>query len=143
SPGALGALFVGGAGIAWGVYSLLGRGAKDPLEATTSNFMFSIPVVALVSLVAFSQMHLTQTGLALAIASGAIASGCGYVIWYAALRGLTGTRAAVVQLAVPVIAAIAGAAILSEQVTLRLVLASAATLGGVAIVLAERVAKLS
>ncbi len=141
APDPIGALLMGGAGVAWGFYSLLGRAAKDPLEATASNFAFSIPVVALVSAAAFSQMHLTQTGLALAIASGAIASGCGYVIWYAALRGLTGTRAAVVQLAVPVIAAIAGVLVLGEHVTTRLVLASAATLGGVAIVLAQRSVK--
>jgi drug/metabolite transporter (DMT)-like permease len=93
------------------------------------------------SIVAFGQMRVSQTGLALAIASGAIASGCGYVVWYAALRGLAGTRAAVVQLAVPVLAAMAGVAVLGEQVTLRLVIASVATLGGVAMVLAQRAAK--
>ena len=141
APDPLGAMLMGGAGVAWGFYSLIGRTAKDPLQATTTNFVFSAPVVIAVSIVGFGQMRLSQTGLALAIASGAIASGCGYVIWYAALRGLTGTRAAVVQLAVPVIAAIAGVAILGEPVTLRLVIASIATLGGVAIVLAQRAAK--
>ena len=141
APDPLGAILMAMAGVAWGFYSLLGRGAKDPLQATAANFVFSTPVVVVVSIAAFSQLHLSQTGLALAIASGAVASGCGYVIWYAALRGLTGTRAAVVQLAVPVIAAIAGVAILREPVTLRLVIASVATLGGVAIVLAQRAAK--
>jgi drug/metabolite transporter (DMT)-like permease len=77
-------------------------------------------------------------GVALAFASGALASGCGYVIWYAALPGLTATRAATVQLSVPVIAALGGVALMSEQLTLRLLVASAATLGGVAIVLAQR-----
>lgn len=141
APDPLGAMLMATAGVAWGFYSLLGRGAKDPLQATATNFVFSVPVVIVVSIAAFSQIHLSQTGLVLAIASGAIASGCGYVIWYAALRGLTGTRAAVVQLAVPVIAAIAGVALLHEPVTLRLVIASLATLGGVAIVLAQRAAK--
>lgn len=141
APDPMGAMLMGAAGVAWGFYSLLGRAAKDPLQATTTNFVFSAPVVIAVSIAAYGQMRLSQTGLVLAIASGAIASGCGYVIWYAALRGLTGTRAAVVQLAVPVIAAIAGVAILGEQVTLRLILASIATLGGVAIVLTQRAAK--
>jgi drug/metabolite transporter (DMT)-like permease len=141
APDPLGAILMAIAGVAWGFYSLLGRGAKDPLQATATNFVFSAPVVVIVSIATFSQLHLSQTGLVLAIASGAIASGCGYVIWYAALRGLTGARAAVVQLAVPVIAAIAGVAMLHEPVTLRLVIASVATLGGVAIVLAQRAAK--
>ena len=138
APDPVGAVLMGAAGVAWGFYSLLGRGAKDPLVATATNFVFSAPVVIGASIIAFTQMHLSRTGIALAIASGAVASGCGYVIWYAALRGLTGTRAAVVQLAVPVIAAAAGVAFLGEHVTTRLVIASGATLGGVAVVLAQR-----
>lgn len=141
APDPLGALLMAAAGVAWGFYSLLGRGAKDPLQATATNFIFCVPAVIAVSIAAFAQMHVSQTGLLLAIASGALASGCGYVIWYAALRGLAGTRAAVVQLAVPVIAAIAGVAILHEPVTSRLVIASLATLGGVAIVLGQRAVK--
>lgn len=138
APDPLGAMLMGVAGVAWGFYSLLGRSAKDPLVATTTNFVFLAPLVVLVSVIAFAQMHLSQTGVLVAIASGALASGCGYVIWYAALRGLTGTRAAVVQLAVPVLAALAGVAVLGEYVTLRLVIASAATLGGIAITLSQR-----
>jgi drug/metabolite transporter (DMT)-like permease len=141
APDPLGAVLMGAAGVAWGFYSLLGRGAKDPLIATATNFAFSVPVVVGMSIVALAQIHLSQTGLVLAVGSGAIASGCGYVIWYAALRGLSGTRAAVVQLAVPVVAAIAGVVFLGEHVTTRLVIASAATLGGVAIVLAQRAAR--
>ncbi|MFZ2031721.1 MAG: DMT family transporter [Vitreimonas sp.] len=141
APDPLGAVLMGAAGVAWGFYSLLGRGAKDPLVTTASNFVFLAPFVLVVSAIAFAQMRLSQTGLLLAAASGAIASGCGYVIWYAALRGLSGTRAAVVQLAVPVIAAMAGVALLGEHVTTRLVIASVATLGGVAIVLAQRASK--
>jgi drug/metabolite transporter (DMT)-like permease len=138
APDPVGAMLMGAAGVAWGFYSLIGRSAKDPLVATTTNFVFLAPIVVLVNVIAFAQAHLSQTGVLLAIASGALASGCGYVIWYAALRGLTGTRAAVVQLAVPVLAALAGVVVLGEHVTLRLVIASAATLGGIAIVLVGR-----
>ena len=83
-------------------------------------------------------MHASWRGISLAVASGAIASGLGYAIWYAALAGLTATQAATVQLSVPVIAALGGVVFLSEQLTLRLVIASTATLGGIALVLAQR-----
>jgi len=138
APDPLGAALMVIAGVAWGVYSLLGRGVQDPLEATANNFLFSVPLVLLVSLVFAGHAEISARGLVLAIASGAVASGLGYVIWYAALRGLTATSAATVQLSVPVIAAIGGVLLLSEPVTLRLVLASAATLGGIAIVFAQR-----
>jgi len=94
--------------------------------------------VLLVSLAFAGRWHGTAAGFLLAIASGAIASGLGYVIWYAALKGLTATQAATVQLSVPVIAALGGVMLLAEAVTPRLVIASAATLGGVAIVLLQR-----
>ena len=136
APDPLGAVLMAVAGIAWGFYSLLGRGAADPLETTARNFVYSVPLVLLVSLFFFRDFSSSSNGLALAVVSGAIASGCGYVIWYAALPSLTATRAATVQLSVPVIAAFGGVVLLSEQITLRLLLASAATLGGVAIVLA-------
>jgi drug/metabolite transporter (DMT)-like permease len=98
-------------------------------------------MVILVSLAFQSDFSISRQGLLLAMASGAIASGLGYAIWYAALKGLSGTRAATVQLSVPVIAAFGGVVLLSEAITLRLLVASAATLGGVAIVLAQRAAK--
>ena len=126
------------AGVAWGFYSLLGRHSVKPLEATANNFIFSLPMAVIVSLVFLDDTHVSAPGVALAIVSGAIASGLGYVIWYAALKGLTATRAATVQLSVPVIAAFGGAIFLAEQVTLRLLLASIAILGGIAIVLAQR-----
>ena len=141
APDPLGAVLMAVAGIAWGFYSLLGRGAADPLETTARNFVYSVPLVLLVSLFFFRDFSSSSNGLALAVVSGAIASGCGYVIWYAALPSLTATRAATVQLSVPVIAAFGGVVLLSEQITLRLLLASAATLGGVAIVLAQRAPK--
>jgi drug/metabolite transporter (DMT)-like permease len=138
APDPLGAALMGVAGLAWGVYSLVGRGATDPLAATTTNFLYTLPLVLIVSLFTLNQAAMSTTGVVLAVASGALASGCGYVIWYAALRGLTATRAAVVQLSVPVIAALGAALFLAEPITFRLVLASVATLGGVAIVLAQR-----
>ena len=138
APDPWGALLMGIAGISWGFYSLLGRAAADPLETTANNFLFCVPLAVVVSLAFISDMHATWRGIALAVASGAIASGLGYAVWYAALAGLTATRAATVQLSVPVIAAAGGVFLLSEQITLRLLVSSAATLGGIAIVLAQR-----
>ncbi|MCZ6641509.1 MAG: DMT family transporter [Gammaproteobacteria bacterium] len=138
APDPFGAILMIVAGIAWGFYSLLGRNVPDPLEATAKNFIYSVPFVLVVSLVFLSEFSISYDGLFLAIASGAITSGCGYVVWYAALSGLTATRAATVQLSVPVIAAFGGVLLLSELVTMRLLLASIAILGGVAIVLTQR-----
>jgi drug/metabolite transporter (DMT)-like permease len=138
APDPLGAAAMALAGSAWGFYSLLGRSAADPLEATASNFLYSVPLMVITAFAFMAQWHVSGEGIVLAMLSGGIASGVGYVIWYAALRGLTGTRAATVQLSVPVIAAFAGVILLGEQVTPRLLLASAATLGGVWIVLAQR-----
>ena len=138
APDPLGATLMAIAGVSWGFYSLVGRTAGDPTEATAYNFIYSVPLVLLTSLVFLGGFEVTVIGAAYAFISGAIASGLGYVIWYAALRGLTATSAATVQLSVPVIAATGGVVLLSEEVTVRLLLASAATLGGVAMVLAQR-----
>jgi drug/metabolite transporter (DMT)-like permease len=138
APDTTGALLMMVAGIAWGLYSVLGRGIADPLEATAANFIYAVPLVILVSLVFRADFQASREGYLLAIASGAATSGLGYAIWYAALKGLSGIRAATVQLSVPVIAAFGGVVLLSEDITWRLVIASAATLGGVAIVLAQR-----
>jgi len=138
APDPLGAALMAIAGIAWGCYSLLGRAAADPIEATANNFIHAVPLAIGVSLLYMGRFHGTWEGFALAAISGAITSGLGYVIWYAALRNLTATRAAVVQLAVPAIAACGGVIFLSEQITPRLLLASAATLGGIWIVLLQR-----
>ena len=143
APNPGGALLMTIAGVAWGGYSLLGKGAADPLEATANNFIYSVPAVVIVSLLFMTDFHSSPSGLALAAASGAITSGLGYVIWYAALRRLTATRAATVQLSVPVIAAFGGVILISEPITPRLLLASAATLGGVAIVLTQRMRQVS
>jgi drug/metabolite transporter (DMT)-like permease len=141
APDPVGALLMAVAGIAWGFYSLIGRSVSDPMEATAYNFVYSMPLVAITSLLFIDDFHITSTGAALAVASGAIASGLGYFVWYAALRGLSAIRAATVQLSVPIIAAFGGVLLLAEDVTLRLLLASAATLGGVAIVLSQKVAR--
>lgn len=143
APDPVGAILMAGAGVAWGFYSLLGRGAANPLVATGGAFIAASPAIVVVSLIAIAagKTHVTSPGVALAIVSGAIASGLGYVIWYAALRGLSATRAATVQLSVPVIAAFGGVLFLGESITARLLIASAATLGGIAIVLSQRAAK--
>jgi drug/metabolite transporter (DMT)-like permease len=139
APPLAAALLMAAAGLAWGVYSLRGRGIADPLRATASNFIWSVPLAALTSAALSSEYHATTQGLALAIASGAIASGLGYVLWYAAVRRLTALRAAAVQLSVPVIAAFGGIVLLEEAFTGRLALASVAVLGGIALVLYSRV----
>ena len=131
APSPLGSALMAGAGIAWGVYSLLGRGAKDPLAETAGNFVRAAPGALVVSAVAMGGFHVTWEGALLAVASGALASGIGYVLWYAALRGLTATRAATVQLSVPVIAAVGGVLFIGETITPRIVIASALILGGV------------
>jgi len=138
APDPLGTLLMTVAGISWGFYSLLGRYAPDPLEATANNFIFCVPLAMLVSGAFLGELHVTSAGLLIAVVSGALASGLGYVVWYAALRGLTASRAATVQLSVPAIAALGGVVFLGEGITVRLLLSSAATLGGIAIVLAQR-----
>jgi drug/metabolite transporter (DMT)-like permease len=139
APDPLGAVLMLIAGIAWGLYSLLGRGANDALAATAGAFIYSVPAVVVIALNSVNVgVFATPDGLALAVASGALASGCGYAIWYAALAGLSAARAASVQLSVPVIAALGGVLILSEDMTLRLLFAVAATLGGITIILMQR-----
>jgi len=126
------------AGIAWGIYSLRGRGAASPLAATTNNFVRAVPAAIGVNLVMLRDLHVSVEGAFLAVLSGALASGMGYVAWYAALRGLTAMRAAMVQLAVPVLAAAGGVLFLSEHLTLRLVLSAVVILGGIGVALLGR-----
>jgi drug/metabolite transporter (DMT)-like permease len=138
APSPLGSALMMMAGIAWGVYSLRGRGSKSPLADTAGNFIRAVPLILVLRLVTLHNLHLTQSGILLAILSGAIASGLGYVIWYTALRGLTATRAAVVQLSVPVLAAWGGVVLLAEDISLRLLLAGALILGGIALAITGR-----
>ncbi|MEM6488341.1 MAG: DMT family transporter [Pseudomonadota bacterium] len=137
APDALGALAMLAAGAGWGFYSLAGRGVADPLAATTVNLLACLlPLVALDLLIGGAAS--SGAGVGYAVASGAVASAIGYALWFAALSGLTASRAATVQLSVPVIAVLGGVVFLAEPVTLRLVLASLATLGGVALVVGAK-----
>ena len=129
-----------GAGVAWGVYSLRGKTTPpgqtpDPLATTCGNFVRTVPMAIALSAATLPWMHLDRTGLALAVASGAVTSGLGYVVWYRALPALRATHAATVQLSVPVIAAVGGVVLLGEGFSLQLLVSSVAILGGIALVL--------
>jgi drug/metabolite transporter (DMT)-like permease len=135
APSLTGSLLMTLAGIAWGVYSLRGRGAANPLQSTTSNFVRALPLAIVVSLAAWSRMVVTVNGVVVALVCGAITSGLGYVLWYTALRHLTATRAAILQLIVPVLAGVGGVAFLGELISARLVISGATVLGGIALAL--------
>jgi drug/metabolite transporter (DMT)-like permease len=141
APDPVGAVLMACSGIAWGFFSLFARGSDRPLEANASNFLCCLPPALAVNLIAAGEAHASAPGLAFAVASGAIASGLGYAIWYRALQHLTAARAATVQLSVPAIAALGGVLLLAEPLSLRLLIASAATLGGIAVVLTQRTAR--
>jgi len=138
APTPLGAALMTVAGVAWGVYSLRGRGLDNPLAATASNFLRAAPMALALSLLLYGRARASPAGILLALASGALTSGIGYVLWYAALKGLSAIRAAAVQLSVPPIAAFGAVLFLAEPLTPRLAAASAAILGGIALVLASR-----
>jgi drug/metabolite transporter (DMT)-like permease len=141
APDPLGATLMAGAGVAWGVYSLRGRGNADPLAATADNFLRSVPMtvgLSVLGLLVLEAPRATPAGVGLAVASGALASGVGYSLWYAALPSLTAMRAAVVQLAVPVVAAAGGVLLLGEALTVRLLGAGSALLCGVLLALTAR-----
>ena len=135
APPLHGSLLMLGAGIAWGVYSLRGKGAGDPTRVTAGNFLRAAPIAAALSVFMLDSAALDGAGIGYAIASGALTSGLGYAIWYTVLPALKATHAATIQLSVPAIAAAGGILFLGEPVTLRLVLASAAILGGIAMVI--------
>jgi drug/metabolite transporter (DMT)-like permease len=126
------------AGVAWGIYSLRGKTSGAALETTAGNFIRAVPLAILASAIAFPWMSIDVHGVAYAIASGALASGIGYAVWYTALPSLTASTAATVQLSVPVITAFGGVILLSEALTARLLLASLAILGGIALVVLDR-----
>ncbi|MEJ1129925.1 DMT family transporter [Variovorax sp. CCNWLW225] len=138
APPLLGAVMMAVAGVAWGVYSLRGRGVADPLAATSRNFLRAVPLALALSVIFVARAHADATGIALAVASGALTSGLGYVVWYAALARLSAMQAATVQLSVPLLAAFGGVLLLSEAITPRLAAASVAILGGIAIVLSQK-----
>lgn len=146
APDPLGAVLMVIAGIAWAFYTLRGRGVKDPLETTALNFICTIPLVLVVFMLMMSKMHFSTVeplaksryigeGVVYACLSGAVTSGMGYAIWYTALRGLTTTQAALLQLLVPILTALGGVVFLSENITMRLVGAGALIILGVALAL--------
>ena len=138
APPLSGSILMLGAGVAWGVYSLRGKGERNPASATAGNFLRAVPFAAIISLVLLPWAHLDRAGIGYAVLSGAIASGLGYVIWYTALSGLKATSAATVQLSVPVLAATGGILLLGEPITFRYLVASIAVLGGIALVVLEK-----
>lgn len=143
APDPLGAALMALAGIAWGLYSLLGRGGKDPLAATARNFRLALVPAVIASALAFSSrhasmQHASMEGIALAVASGGLASGIAYSLWYAALRDLGATQAAIVQLGVPVLTALAAVLFLGESLTPRLCVAGAVILAGIALAIRRR-----
>ncbi|MDP6466252.1 MAG: DMT family transporter [Pirellulaceae bacterium] len=138
APDPIGALLMCISGIAWGVYSIRGKGVSTPVVMTATNFARSAPMAIIVSAVAFSSVQLQPMGVLLALTSGVVTSGVGYILWYKTLRRLTTTQASVVQLMVPVLAAFGGITFLSEKVTVRLIAASTLILGGVALAIMKR-----
>lgn len=138
APDPLGAGLMAIAGAAWGVYSLFGRGCAVPLAATADNFLRSLPMAGCASLLCLPLLHTTPRGLLLAVTSGALTSGIGYSLWYAALRHLPATRAAIVQLGVPVLTALGSTVLLGEVLTVRLVAAGSAILAGIALAVLRR-----
>ena len=138
TPSIKGLLLMSISGIAWGIYTLKGRGSLNPLLDTATNFSRTIPFIILLALLTFQNIHLSAQGILLAVLSGGIASGIGYAIWYVALAGLSSTQAAVVQLFVPVIAALGGVIFVSEPITSRLLLSGMMILGGILLVVVGR-----
>ncbi|TQV82661.1 DMT family transporter [Exilibacterium tricleocarpae] len=131
TPSLMGFILMTVAGIAWGIYTLAGRGSKNPLSDTAHNFLRTLPFVAILVAATFQYANLSREGILLAVLSGGIASGLGYAVWYIALGGLLVTQAAVVQLIVPVIAAVGGVLFANEVISLRLLLSSIMILGGI------------
>lgn len=138
APPIISSLLMAAAGIAWGFYTLRGKKSDDPLADTAANFVRSVPMVILVALPLLSQINVSARGVILAVISGAVTSGLGYTVWYAALKYHTATRAAILQLTVPVIAAVSGVFILSEAADLRLVIACVLILGGIGLTAATK-----
>ena len=138
APPLQGSVLMLAAGVAWGVYTLRGKGSGDPLLVTAGNFLRAVVYAAALSVATLPWATLDGTGVACAAASGALTSGIGYAIWYAALPRLKVASAATVQLSVPVIAAAGGIALLGEPATLRLLTASIAILSGIALVILGR-----
>jgi drug/metabolite transporter (DMT)-like permease len=137
APPLIGSILMFGAGLAWGIYSLRGKGERNPASVTTGNFVRAVPFAAALSIIFLTSTNYNLAGTTYAITSGAVTSGLGYVIWYSALPGLKTASAATVQLSVPVLAATGGILLLGEPITVRYMLASVAVLGGIGLVVAS------
>lgn len=133
SPAPIGVALMAVAGASWGLYSLRGQSAGSPLPRTAASFLLAAPLGVVLAVARMGSLHMSTPGVLAAIASGALASGGGYAIWYSVLPSLSATRAGTIQLAVPVLAAAGGVAVLGEQISLRLVLSAVTILGGVAL----------
>lgn len=138
APSAVGSLLMGAAGIAWGVYSILGRGVTHPVQATAGNFLRTVPFALVILVFWSSSITITARGFLWAALSGSITSAVGYVIWYAALPRLSATLAATLQLSVPALAALGGVVFLSEHITPRLILSGIAILAGVGLAICSQ-----
>jgi drug/metabolite transporter (DMT)-like permease len=138
APDPVGAVLMAISGAAWGSFSLLARRAGEPVEVNASNLMVCLLPAALVNLCWIADLHVTGLGLGLGVASGTIATGAGYIVWYVAVGRLTAGQAATVQLSMPAVVALGGVLFLAEPLTWHLVLAAAAMLGGIAMVLFRR-----
>ncbi|WP_321476635.1 DMT family transporter [uncultured Paludibaculum sp.] len=141
APSTVGLLLMAVSGVAWGCYSIAAKGVRSPIAATAGNFARAVPLAAgtLIAIWGFGRPHASWLGIAVAVVSGAVTSGLGYAFWYAALKDLRTSLAAIVQLTVPVLAAAAGVVLLGEQLTWRMALASTAILGGVALALLGKI----
>ena len=131
TPSLTGSALMMAAGIAWGVYSLRGRHAGDPARATAGNFIRAVPFALALAAVMLPQLVPDTAGIGYAVASGAVTSATGYIVWYAAVRALKATTAASVQLSVPALTALGGIAFLGEHLTWTLALVCTGILGGV------------
>lgn len=138
APPLFGAVLMLGAGVAWGIYSLRGKGASDPTGVTAGNFLRAVPITLTLSLLMLNHVSLDQAGVGYALLSGALASGLGYAIWYSVLPAMKTTHAATVQLSVPVLATLGGLVFLGEALNGRMVMASITILGGIALVILEK-----
>ena len=138
APSLYGFILMTISGIGWGMYSIKGKTTKNPLQDTAYNFLRTIPFLLLLLYFVFQESYYTKTGVILALLSGIITSGLGYVIWYAALKGLTTIQASVVQLFVPVLAGLGGLILVNENVSLRVIVASVLILGGISLMIVKK-----
>ena len=135
TPSLTGFILMTISGIAWGIYTLRGKGSKQPIHDSATNFLYTFPFIITLLVIEFNNTNLSRQGIILALVSGAIASGIGYTVWYMAVKGLSTMQASVVQLFVPIIAATGGVIFSQEVISMRLILSSLMILGGIIFVL--------